>query len=289
MADNYAKVKSRKYASDDDAENLLAGILDETEDVAKAEQERIEAEIRAKEEEQRRRKEEEEARRKEEAAAKLSAELERLEKVEQRRTEKLKALEIEELKEKGEWVDPEEEKRKLEEKLRKEAELAAMKEAAEHEARQKHQSQQRPAMQAPAEAEKKSGAGMMIGLAIGLAVLIAGGGVAFATATGYELDGATYSKAVFAPKESKVAMVEKGFTPIPEEEPVVEEEDDDDAKNTRRRRRPRRRRVASKSKSRSKPKKKSEPITGKPKQNEANEKADKLEKMLDTDVFGGGF
>jgi hypothetical protein len=285
LADNYAKVKSRKYASDDDAENLLAGILDETEDVAKAEQERIEAEIRAKEDEERRRKEEEERRKKEEAAKRLSAELERLEKVEQRRTEKLKALEIEELKERGEWVDPEEERRKLEEKLKKEAELAAMKEAAEQEARRKHAAPQQQRAAAHAAEPQKSGSGMMIGLAIGLAVLLAGGGVAFAMVGGYEIDSATYSKAVFAPKESKVAMVEKGFTPIPKDEPVVQQEEDDDKGKTHRRRRRPRRRHASKSK----PREKSKPITGKPKQNKANAKADKLEKMLDTDVFGGGF
>ena len=47
---NYAKVKSNKWASDDDAGDLLAGILDETESAARVEQQRLEAEMRAKEE-----------------------------------------------------------------------------------------------------------------------------------------------------------------------------------------------------------------------------------------------
>lgn len=287
MSDNYAKVKARTYASDDDAENLLAGILDETEDVAKAEQERIEAELRAKEEEQRRLKEEQDRKRKEAAAAKLSAELDRLEKVEQRRTAKLEALKIEDLKDRGEWVDPEEERRKLEEKIRKEAELTAMKEAAESEARLKHQSDKNPAVVAQGampEASRSSNAGLMAALGIIVALLIGGGGVAFAMVTGYEIDGATYSKATFAPKDQQIAMVEKGSTPIPTEEPVVEEAEEEE-KTTTRRKRQRPRRVASKSK----PKKKAKPISGKPEQNKANKKADDLAKALETDIFGGGF
>lgn len=285
MSDNYAKVKSRKYASDDDAENLLAGILDETEDVAKAEQERIEAELRAKEDEERRKKEDEQRKKKEAAAARLSAELERLEKVEQRRTAKMEALKIEDLKDRGEWIDPEIERKKLEDKIKKEAELQAMKEAAEIEARRKAQPQQAAGMSMGSSApEQKSNIGVIIG-AVLVAVLLGGGGLAFAVVGGYEVDQATYSKAVFAPKDEQVAVVTKGFTPIPQPEPVVEEEDDEPDTKRRRRTRPRRQAAASKSK----PEKKSDPISGKPKQNKANEKANALEDALNTDVFGGGF
>ncbi len=285
MSDNYAKIKSRKYASDDDAENLLAGILDDTEDVARAEQERIEAELRAKESLEQQRRAEEEKRRKEEAAARLNAEMERLEKVEKRRTAKLEALKIEELKERGEWVDPEEEKRKLEEQLRKEAELQAMKQKAEADARRKHSS---PAevgeVSMPGQHEDRSKAGLMIGGGIALAVLLSVGAAGFVVMGGYKVDSATYSKAVFAPKDVQVAMVEKGTTPIPKEEPVVVAEvEEDKPKRTRRSSNRRSNKKANK------PQKKSAPITSKPDQNKANKKAKALEDALNTDVFGGGF
>ena len=49
--------KNQRWASDDDANDLLAGILDETEQDARAEEQRIQAEIQAREAEERRKKE----------------------------------------------------------------------------------------------------------------------------------------------------------------------------------------------------------------------------------------
>ena len=282
MSDNYAKVKSRKYASDDDAENLLAGILDETEDVARAEQERIEAELAAKEAEERRKKEDAARAKKEEAAAKLSAEMERLQKVEQRRTEKLEALKIEELKARGEWIDPEIERKKLEKQIQEEAERKAMEEAAERKAKKKaaaaFKSEAMPVQAISAE-EKKSNNALVLGIVV--AVLAAVGAGAAVVLGGYQPDGATYSKAVFAPKEQTVAVVEKAFTPLPKPEPVVAEVEEDTAPTSRRRGR------RGSSGKASKPKEKSAPITSKPKQNKANAKSKELESMLNTDVFGG--
>ena len=280
MADNYAKVKSRKYASDEDAENLLAGILDETEDIAKAEQERIEAELRAKEAREAQRREEENRRRKEAAAAKLSAEMERLEKVEQRRTAKMQALKIEELKERGEWVDPEIERQKLEEKLRKDAEIAAMKQAAEEEARRKHTASVVVA-DAAAQPQEHKRSNLPIFLAVAVALIAAAGGAGFVMMTGYELDSAAYSKSVFAPKETTIALVEAGFTPIPEAEPVVAEVEEEDEPRAKPRRKARRQRTKAK-----KPQKR---VSQKPSQNKANKKAKALEEALNTDIFGGGF
>lgn len=284
MSDNYAKVKSRKYASDDDAENLLAGILDETEDVANAEQARIDAELRAKEDEDRRRKEAKDRAKKEEAAARLSAEMERLQKVEQRRTEKLEALKIEELKDRGEWIDPEIERKKLEAKIQEEAELAAMKQAAEEKARRKAQAvaqgEVSEAMGGPP--QKSSNLALIGGIAVAvIGVVAAGAAVALG---GYKIDQATYSKAVFAPKDQQVALIEKAFTPIPKPEPVVQEEEEaaPSHKSTSSRRR-HSTRVASKS-TKSKPTK---PISTKPKQSEGNKAANELEKALNTDVFDG--
>lgn len=281
MSDNYAKVKSRKYASDDDAENLLAGILDETEDIAKAEQAKIEAELRAKEDEERLKREATERAKKEEAAARLSAEMERLEKVEQRRTAKLEALKIEDLKERGEWIDPEVERRKLEAKLQEEAELAAMKQAAEEKARRKqHVETQADAGPMSAPTAQQSNNNLMAIGGILLALVVAIGVGAAVMLGGYELDQATYSKAVFAPKDQQVAMVEKSMTAIPKPEPVIEEKQDGTSKPTRRQ--TSRRAPAAKKET-----KKSAPISGAPKQNESNKKAKALEDALNTDVFGG--
>lgn len=283
--DNHAKIKSRGWASDDDAENLLAGILDDTEDEAKAEQERIEAEIKAKEEAERLKREEEERRKKEQAAARLNAEMERLQSVEQKRAAKLEAMKIEELKKRGEWVDPEEERRKLEEQLRQEAEVAALKAKAEAEARAKHRVEEAqargepiPGMIAP---EPKSKTGMIAGIAIVGALVIGGGAVGASMALSYKVDPASYSKTVFAPKEVEVALVEKGFTPIPKPTPTAVVEEDDGGGKTNRRRRARRG-GSSSSKS------KSDPISSKPKENKASQKAKDLEKALNLggDIFG---
>lgn len=283
---DYAKVKSRKFASDDDAENLLAGILDDTEDVARAEQERIEAELRAKADAERRRKEESERAKREENAARLSAEMDRLEKVQQRRTEKLQALKIEELKERGEWIDPEEERRKLEEKLQREAEIEAMKNAAEEKARAKAQAELgttgAPVAGVAAAQQQKSPVGMIVaGIAVALVAVVAIAAVAMKG--GYEVDQSIYSKAIFAPKSQTVAQVEKGFTPIPKPEPVVEEAPAAVAS------RPATRRTTTTRSAPAKTAKKAAPITSKPKQSDANKRAAELEKALSTDLFGGAF
>lgn len=274
------KTVSQKWASDDDAEGLLAGILDETEDVARAEKERLEAEMRAKEEEEKRRAEEEERKRREEAEARLTAERERLEKVEERRTQKMEALRVEELKERGEWVDPEE-------IARKEAEEAAKREAEaqrQREERAKEQAALMAAQQAhsaansPAE-QQSSNKGLIIGAVVALVLVVGAGVTIVALTTGYTADSATYTKTVFTPKEVEVAMVEAGFTPIPKAEPEAEKEE-----KTMRTRRTRRSRPSTSTRTR-KPAKSKKSISNKPKQNEASKR---LEEMLEggDDVFG---
>ena len=90
MSDNYAKVKSNgKWASDDDAGSLLAGILDDTETAAQAEQARLEAAVKAKQEEEERMRLEEEDRKRREAEEKLRSEQSRQEQIKQRRTAKM--------------------------------------------------------------------------------------------------------------------------------------------------------------------------------------------------------
>ena len=197
--DNFARVKSNKWASDDDAADLLSGILDETEDDALLEQQRIEAELQAKEESERMAREAEEQRKRADAEAKLSAELDRLEQVAERRTQKIEALKIEELKERGEWIDPEVERAKVEAQRREQAEAEAMKIAAQAQAQQMISAP----MTMP-NAQKKSPIGLIAIIAV-LVLSLAGVAGGFAYTTRYQVDNTTYAKSVFNPASNKVA------------------------------------------------------------------------------------
>ncbi|MFU8804850.1 MAG: hypothetical protein ACNA8W_13630 [Bradymonadaceae bacterium] len=207
------KKASVKWASDDDAGDLLAGILSETEDDALLEQERIEAEIRAREAEEKRRKEEEELRKRAEADARISAEHERQEQVKKRRTQKIEALKIEELKESGQWKPPEEEIVPQPVQAAPVAQTAPVPVAA---ARPSHYVDE-------PEPQKSNSKGLAIlGVIIALIVVAAGAVVALAGG-GYEPDTTPYTKAVYSPKDSQTLLVEMAFAPIPKAEPKVEE------------------------------------------------------------------
>jgi hypothetical protein len=113
-----------------------------------------------------------------------------------------------------------------------------------------------------------------------VALLVIVGVVGFIVAGGYQVDQGTYSKAVFAPKEQQVALVEKRFTPLPKAEPVAIAADADSGSSKKSKR--------SRKRSKAKPKSKRKPISSKPKQSKANERANALEDALNTDIFGGG-
>lgn len=278
--------KKQRWASDDDANDLLAGILDETESDAKAEEARIQAEIQAREEEERRKREAEEEKKRREAEARISAEMERQNNVQERRTARMEALKVEELKARGEWVDPaeiarlqaeEEARRRKEEdeKIRREA-IAA---AAVREVQAQAQSSVPMAVAANTNESNKT---MMYGIGGVVALVLVAGGVLLAMAGGYEPDQTQYTKTVFKPKDVAVALVEKGFTPIPKaEEAPVEEED----KGTvRRSSGPRKASTAAVTKPAGKPAVKEDKV-GKA----AKEKANKLEDLLKSsgsDPFG---
>lgn len=221
--------KKQRWASDDDANDLLAGILDETESDAKAEEARIQAEIQAREEEERRKREAEEEKKRREAEARISAEMERQNTVQERRTARMEALKIEDLKARGEWVDPAElariqeeedaKRRKAEEEqIRREA-IAA---AAVREVQQQAAATGGPAVAANTNQSNKT---MMFGIAGVAALILVAGGVLLAMSNGYTPDQQQYSKTVFKPKDVTVALVEKGSTPIPKVEEVAPEED----------------------------------------------------------------
>jgi len=237
--------KQQRWASDDDANDLLAGILDETEDDAKAEEQRIQAQIQARDAEERRLRDAENERKRREAEARISAETERQGHVQERRTARMEALKIEDLKARGEWIDPA--------ILAKEQAEAAAKFREEEDAKIRRDAIAAAAVQsaaagAPMPANTNtSNTKLYVSLGVVAAVLLVSVSGLDARSQGYEVDQTAYAKTVFKPKEVAVALVEKGFTPLPKAEVVVEEEPA--AKKSSRRSRPSR----SSSKSSSKP------------------------------------
>lgn len=262
--------KQQRWASDDDANDLLAGILDETEDDAKAEEQRIQAQIQAREEEERRLRDAENERKRREAEARISAETERQGHVQERRTARMEALKIEDLKARGEWVDP--------------AILA--KEQAEEAARFREEEEARIRREAIAAAAVQSAAAtgpvpansnasntkLYATLGVVAALVLVGGSVLIAMSQGYVADQTAYTKTVFKPKDVAVALVEKGFTPLPKVE-VVEEVVEEPKKRRSSRRSSAR--VSSKSSTPAKKTAKTDKV-GKA----ANEKADALKDLL---------
>ncbi|MBA2662924.1 MAG: hypothetical protein H0U74_11550 [Bradymonadaceae bacterium] len=219
---NYGKKASVKWASDDDAGDLLAGILSDTESDATMEQQRIEAEMNARQEEARRIKESDERQRRAEAEARISAEMDRLQEVEKRRTQKIEALKIEDLKESGQWKPPEE-AAEVKQAREAQAQMAAAQMAALHAPQPQAPAQQQMA-QAPVAVEKKSNVLPLAILGAVLVLVVGAGGIAFALMTGgYKVDNTAYTKAVYSPKDNQILLVEKGFSPLPKEEPRVEE------------------------------------------------------------------
>lgn len=273
--------KKQRWASDDDANDLLAGILDETENDAKAEEQRIQAEIQAREAEERRKREAEEERKRREAEARISAEMERQNTVQERRTARMEAMKIEDLKAKGEWIDPAvvaRQQAEAEEKRRREEEAEIRRKAMEQAAMQAAQAQH--ALPAQAQAAPANNNKLFASIGAVAALVLVSGGVLLAMAGGYEVDKTPYTKTVFKPKDVAIALVEKGSTPIPKvEEAPVEEE----TKTVRRSSSPRKA-TASVSKATAKPAAKEDKV-GKA----ANKKASALEDMLKSsgsDPFG---
>lgn len=223
---NYGKKASVKWASDDDAGDLLASILNDTETDAALEQQRIEAEVKARQEEAQRLKDAEEQHRIAEAEARISAEMDRLQQVEVRRTQKLEALKIEDLKESGLWqppVDPAEtERARLAEEQARAAAFAAQNQHAPT-PENTHAAAQTTQQAAPLPVAQKSNSKALAILGIVTALVVISGGIAFMLMQGsYKVDNTAFAKAVYSPKENQVLLVEKGFAPIPKPEPVAE-------------------------------------------------------------------
>ncbi len=224
-----------KWASDDDANDLLAGILNETADDAAAEEAKVQAEIEAKLEAERSAKAQARAAKLAEADARISAERERQEKLNERRTAKMEALRIEDLKAKGEWVDPAE-------IARQQAEAEAQRRADEARlAAAMAEVTPQPTVQpiatiAPPPSNRGFGA---VAVALALLGLIGAVGLTIGlTQSGYELDQTAYAKAVYSPKDTTVGQLDTAFEVIPKAAPAVSEPKTEQAERPKRNNRP---------------------------------------------------
>lgn len=231
----YGKKASVKWASDDDAGDLLASILNDTETDAALEQQRIEAEILAREQEAQRLKDAEEQHRRAEAEARISAEMDRLQQVEVRRTQKLEALKIEDLKESGLWQPPEEPAKPEQPNAQSHSALHAVQ--APHAITPEHgNASLSPAVaQATQPVAKKSNSTAIAILGIVAALVVISAVVAGMLMKGsYKVDNTTYAKAVYTPKDNQILLVEKGFVPLPKPEPVATAEESSAAASSKR-------------------------------------------------------
>ena len=228
-----SKRDDMNWASDEDANDLLAGILDETEEEARSEEQRLQDELEARAEAERREQEQEKARKRAEAKARITAEEERLEGLEKRRTMRQEALRIEEMKERGDYVEPKTTESEADEQLSgepgEERRKSRVKGSSTH-LPEVAVEPVRPAADATQErvvAAPRPSRAPLFGL-VAVALLVAGAGIAaFALTTGqYEHDTSTYTKAVYKPVEARDMQVSVGFTPIREQESADADENE---------------------------------------------------------------
>ncbi len=210
--------KQQRWASDDDA---------------KAEEQRIQAQIQARDAEERRLRDAENERKRRESEARISAETERQGHVQERRTARMEALKIEDLKARGEWIDPA--------ILAKEQADAAAKFRDEEDARIRREAIAAAAVQSAAAVggpisanTNTSNTKLYAGLGVLVAAVVAFSVALFAMSQGYVADQTAYTKTVFKPKDVAIALVEQGFTPLPKAEVVVEEEPETKSRRPRR-------------------------------------------------------
>lgn len=240
---------NNRWASDDDAGDLLADIFSDTESAAEVEAKRIEAELERKKQEEAQRAQEEEQRRIREAEAKLQEEAQRQQNMTERRTARLEAIKVEEMKARGEWVDPaiEEAKRKAEEDRRIQEEARRQAEAMVAQQAQHApvpQAQPVAAAAAPEAEPPKSKLPYIILAAVFVAILGAGGAIAALTTGGYTPDTNPYAKITLEPKEDKDLVIVKASKPIPSAKPAAVVASNDDGKSSKTRRKSRVRRKA---------------------------------------------
>lgn len=253
---------NRRYASDDEADSLLADIMSETAEVANEEQAELERAIAAKRQAAEQAKAEEHARRLAERQRKLEAELERQRALADKRTQKMKALTAPAQPESAAALSPESDDRYVDaDSIRKEI---------EEELRREFRDIANTPMPEPVAAPRKATTHLWV---MAAAIILASGAgvVAFATQS-YKPDANAYAKSVFAPADRSIVAMEVGYVPIPAAEAVPTPKEEIVAERPKPRPKPR-----PQTKPTSKPK--PSPFST-PKQNDANKRLSELDKIL---------
>ncbi len=232
---NVRPVKSKGWASDEDAGALLAGILDDTESTAKEEERKRQRELEAKERQRKEQEAAEEARKRAEAERLLREEEARAAQAKNRRTGLLEAIHGPSPEELERRRREQEEQRKEEEMQRKLAEAERARVAAEQRAAQQareaqiKEQQRLEALANQAQAApvaKKSNIGLVIG-AVAVVIALLGGGVAAFFIMNQEDPTANlaYAKTTLDAQGFVTASVEKDFQPIYTAPPEVAADD----------------------------------------------------------------
>lgn len=203
MTDRHNRARTR-YASDDYAGDLLADILDSTEEDARREEAELHESISARVEAAKQEKLEEQERKITERRAKLRTELERQATLARRRTLRMEALNAPEVEEEAPVL---EQTPVLDE--------AAIRRQIADEVRQ----ELRAVMQTPAPItvltpQRSSNTGLLVAAA-GVLMACGIGLTAFVASPGYSPDPTSYAKSVFAPTSHDAVALEMHAVPVP--------------------------------------------------------------------------
>lgn len=238
--------KGGKWASDEDAGSLLAGILDDTETAAAAEEAALQQNIEAKRAQEQAERERVEQLKAQAARQRIEGEAQRQEQIAKRRTERMKALQIEDLKANGQWVDPVESQSHGVEQSRPEhqtplpEEMQAQLEALQERMQELQHKSQNPI---PAEPVMEQPAGPMVWLVMAAAIIAVLGGSAVLGAmslNAYSPDQTSYAKVTLQPRDERQLITQVGIEAIKPEPaaPKVSEKPKDTKPRVNRKPRP---------------------------------------------------
>lgn len=223
------KKQGGKWASDEDAGSLLAGILDDTETAAAKEEAALQDNIKAKRERELAEREIAEQRKAEATRQRLEGEAQRQKQLAERRTARMQAIEIEDLKANGQWVDPAEQQAADPNAGRAEHQTPLPEEMqAQLEALQERMAelQNQPTHQEQLPVGEASGASPMVWFALAAAIIAVLGGSAVLGAmslNAYSPDQTSYAKVTLQPKDERQLITQVGIEAIKPEPAVVAE------------------------------------------------------------------
>ena len=230
------KKQGGKWASDEDAGSLLAGILDDTETAAAKEEAALKENIDAKRERERTERELAEQRRAEATRQRLEGEAQRQKQLAERRTARMQAIQIEDLKANGQWVDPAEERAvdpnqgRAEHQTPLPEEMQAQLEALQ-ERMAELQNQSTHPDQAPVGQTNEPRPMLWLALAAAIIAVLGGSAVLGAMSlNAYSPDQTSYAKVTLQPKDERQLITQVGIEAIKPEPAVVAEPEKPKAK-----------------------------------------------------------